>query len=150
MKGKLLLTLAVAAVLVLSVAACSSLKKAAEETKKTTETPVTTTPGETTTTEGNITHTKVGNTHTYSGKLRGVNDSNKIDLFLNSSNVDVKFTWPSGAEYHAKVLGMTGNELGDFNLNEGDVVNLTGGGKFSLIVYSRGGDGGWTATYTDQ
>ena len=36
--------------------------------------------------------------------------------------------------------------LGDFDLKEGDKLELTGGGKFSLEVYSRGDNGYWAAT----
>lgn len=149
MKGKLLLTVALAAVLAVSIIACGKLKKAAEEKNKPTET---TTPTPTTPTPeaGAVTKTKVGNTYTFAGKLRGVNDSNKFDIFLESKKVSVVFTWPSGAEFHCKVLGMSGDELGDYNLNKGDTVELTGGGKFSLIIYSKGGDGIWTGVYTDK
>ncbi len=146
MKAKLWLTLALVVVLATAVVACSKLKKQAEKEVKGVETP-TTTP--TTTTEGSVTKSTSGNTTTFAGTLRGVNDSNKFDVFLNKDKVSVVFTYPSGAVFHVKVLGMTGNELGDFNLAEGETIDLTGGGKFSLIVYSTNGDGAWTGTYTE-
>jgi len=149
LKKKLWFTLALVVVLVISVGACSRLKKASDIATKPGETPTTpTTP--TTPDVGSVTKTKVGDTYTYSGNLRGINDSNKFDLFLNSKSVDVVFTFPAGAGYSCKVLGMSGDELGDYELDKGDTITLSGGGKFSLIVYSGGGSGAWTATYTDK
>jgi hypothetical protein len=81
--------------------------------------------------------------------LRGANDSNKFDVFAESDKIEVEFDWPDDTYFHVKVLGMSGDELGDFDLSEGEIIELTGGGKFTLIVYSRSGDGPWTATYTD-
>lgn len=133
------------------VVACDKLKGKSEDTS----TPITTTspvptPPTTTTTEGSVTKTVVGKTTTLSGTLRGVNDSNKVSIFLNDNAVSVIFTYPSGSDFGVKVLGMSDNELGDFRLNEGDTIDLSGGGKFTLIVYSRGGSGPWTATYTED
>lgn len=91
----------------------------------------------------------MGDTTTFAGKLRGTHDSNKFDVFAESDFIEVDFDYPSDAQVYVKVLGKTGNELGEFDLSEGDVVELTGGGKFSLIVHSRGGGGPWSATYTD-
>jgi len=134
--------LALAAILAVAVIACSKLKGKTEET---TPTPPTTTPE-----AGTVTKTKVGNTTTYAGSLRGPNDSNKFEIFTEDKAIDVKFSYPSGAKYGVKVIGMAGDELGEFSLPEGDVINLTGGGKFTLIVYSSGGSGAWTATFTED
>lgn len=150
MKKRLLFTLALVMVLAIAVVACSKLKGVTEkETKTTTPTTTTTT---TTTPEpeaGKVTKTKVGSTTNLSGVLRGVNDSNKFDIFTEKQQLSITFTWPKGAEYHVKVHGMSGDELGDFNLNDGEIIDLSGGGKFSLTVYSRSGEGAWSGTYTE-
>ena len=66
-----------------------------------------------------------------------------------SDFIEVEFDYPSDAQFYVKVLGKTGNELGEFDLAEGEIIELTGGGKFTLIVHSVGGSGAWSATYTD-
>jgi hypothetical protein len=145
LKVKLLITLAMAAVLCVAIVACSSLKGGEE--KKTTPAP---TPLPAPAPEaGKVSKVTSGDATTYSGVLRGVNDSNKFDVFAESEKIEVEFEWPDDTYFHVKVLGMAGDELGDFDLSEGEVIELTGGGKFTLIVYSRAGDGAWTATYTE-
>jgi hypothetical protein len=145
LKVKLFTTLAMAAVLCVAIVACSSLKGDKEE-----KTTPMTTPAPTPTPEaGKVSKTTAGDTTTLTGVLRGANDSNKFDVFAESDKIEVEFDWPDDTYFHVKVLGMSGDELGDFDLSEGEIIELTGGGKFTLIVYSRSGDGPWTATYTD-
>jgi len=143
LKAKLFVTLAVAAFLCAAIVACSSLKGGEES--KPTPTPTPTPEVE----EGKVTKTVVGDTVTHAGKLRGTNDSNKFDLFLDSDYVEVEFDVPSGSAFYVKVLGKSGNELGEFDLADSDVIELSGGGKFTLIVHSQGGGGAWSATYQD-
>ncbi|MEE9455952.1 MAG: hypothetical protein V3W11_02235 [bacterium] len=145
MKVKLFITLATAAVLCVAIIACSSLKGGEEEKPAPTSTPAPTPEPEV----GKVTKATSGNTTTFTGVLRGANDSNKFDVFAENDLIEVEFVWPDETFFHVKVLGMAGDELGDFDLSEGEIIELTGGGKFSLIVYSRSGDGAWTATYTD-
>lgn len=146
MKAKLLVTLATAAVLCVAIVACSSLKGGEEETTPAPSPAPAPAPAPE---AGKVTKTTRGDTTTFTGALRGVNDSNKFDIFAESDEIEITFDWPDEAYFHVKVLGMAGDELGDFDLSEGEVIELTGGGKFTLIVYSRGGDGPWTATYTE-
>lgn len=89
-------------------------------------------------------------TQTKSGYLNGTDDSESWDLNLKSKYVDVVFTWPLGAEYWVIVYGMYGDELGTFNLEEGETIQLSGGGKFTIEIYSVKGSGSWTATWTDE
>lgn len=89
-------------------------------------------------------------TFTKSGHLDGPDDSDTWDIDLNDKVVDVVFTWPLGAEYWVTVYGMYGDELGNFNLNEGETIQLSGGGKFTIEIYSVKGTGSWTATWEDQ
>jgi hypothetical protein len=143
LKIKFFVTLAVASVLAVAIVACSQLK-GGEETKPA-PTPAPTPEVE----EGKVSKTVKGDTVTYAGKLRGTHDSNKFDLFLEPDYVEVEFDYPSDAKFFVKVLGKTGDELGEFDLSEGEVIELSGGGKFSLIVHSQGGGGAWSATYTE-
>lgn len=145
MKVKLFITLATAAVLCVAIIACSSLKGGEEEKPAPTPTPAPAPEPEI----GKVTKATSGDTTTFTGVLRGANDSNKFDVFAENDLIEVEFVWPDETFFHVKVLGMAGDELGDFDLSEGEIIELTGGGKFTLIVYSRGGDGAWTATYTD-
>ncbi len=145
MKVKLFITLATAAVLCVAIVACSSLKGGEEEKPAPTTTPAPTPEPEV----GKVNKATSGNTTTFTGVLRGANDSNKFDVFAENDLIEVEFVWPDDTYFHVKVLGMAGDELGDFDLSEGEIIELTGGGKFALIVYSRSGDGAWTATYTD-
>ena len=89
-------------------------------------------------------------TFTKSGYLDGPGDSDSWDVNLENKFVDVVFTWPLGAEYWVTVYGMYGDELGNFNLNEGETIQLSGGGKFTIQIYSVKGAGSWTATWEDQ
>ena len=145
MKVKLFITLATAAVLCVAIIACSSLKGGEEEKPAPTPTPAPAPEPEI----GKVSKATSGNTTTFTGVLRGANDSSKFDVFAESDLIEVEFVWPDDTLFHVKVLGMAGDELGDFDLSEGEIIELTGGGKFTLIVYSRSGDGAWTATYTD-
>lgn len=141
MRIKLIPALATAAILSVAMIACGSLKKGEEA--EPTEAPATVFEPET----GKVSKTRVGNATTYSGVLRRVNDSNKLDVVTENDELEVEFDWPDGASFFVKVIGAAGDELSDFDLSESGVVELKGGGKFTLIVHSRGGDGPWTATY---
>jgi hypothetical protein len=88
-------------------------------------------------------------TQTKSGYLDGTDDFESWDLNLTSKVVDVVFTWPLGSEYWVTVYGMYGDELGTFNLEEGETIQLSGGGKFTVKVFSVKGSGSWTATWKD-
>lgn len=145
MKVKLFITLATAAALCAAIIACSSLKGGEEEKPAPAPAPAPAPEPE----AGKVSKITSGNTTTFTGVLRGANDSNKFDVFAESDLIEVEFDWPDDTYFHVKVLGMAGDELGDFDLSEGEIIELTGGGKFTLIVYSRGGDGPWKATYTD-
>jgi len=87
---------------------------------------------------------------TETGYLSGPGDSESWDLNLKNKVVDVVFTWPLNAEYWVTVYGMHGDELGNFNLNEGETIQLSGGGKFTIKIYSVKGAGSWTATWEDR
>ena len=83
----------------------------------------------------------------FSGYLYDDQAEARFDVYAEAEFLDVTFTYPATAEFHVKVLGQTGKELGDFALAEGPVIQLKGGGKFTFIVYSESGGGVWTAFY---
>lgn len=83
----------------------------------------------------------------FSGYLYDEGTEARFDVYAETQLLDVTFTYPATADFHVKVLGQTGKELGDFALAEGPVIQLKGGGKFTFVVYTESGGGGWTAFY---
>jgi hypothetical protein len=71
-----------------------------------------------------------------SGYIKDNTDEDEFAVLGDSDDIDVIFDWPAGAEFWVTVYGRNHNELGDFDLNDGDTINLTGGGLFFLEVYS--------------
>jgi len=63
--------------------------------------------------------------------------------------LEVPFTYPAGSvDFWVKVVGQDGyTVLGDFDLDAGEVIQLSGGGTFYVTVYSKMGAGNWSATY---
>lgn len=84
-----------------------------------------------------------------SGYIKDNTDEDEFAVLGDSADIDVIFDWPAGAEFWVIVYGRDHNELGDFDLTEGDTVNLTGGGLFFLEVYSVSGIGAWAAEWSD-
>ena len=83
----------------------------------------------------------------FSGYLYDERTKVRFDVVAETELLDVTFTYPATADFHVKVLGQTGKELGDFSLAEGPVIELKGGGKFTFVVYTESGGGAWTAFY---
>jgi hypothetical protein len=83
----------------------------------------------------------------FAGFLYNENTKATFDVFTEKESLDLTFTYPAGSDFRILVLGQDGNKLGDFTLKEGPVITLTGGGKFTLVVYSERGGGPWTAYY---
>jgi len=83
-----------------------------------------------------------------SGTLSGTGASESFDINTTKDYLEVTFTWPANASYWVKVHGQDGSLLGEFDLANGEIIQLYGGGKFTLTVYSVSGSGAWTATYT--
>ncbi len=81
---------------------------------------------------------------TESGYLNGPGSS--YTFTVNAGNVnylEVPFTYPKGqVKFWVKVVGQDGSSvLGDFDLDNGEVIQLSGGGTFYLTVYSKMGAG---------
>jgi hypothetical protein len=81
------------------------------------------------------------------GYLDDVGDADHFTINVSSDELDVTFSYPDGAVFSVLVLGKTGKNLGYFDLTEGEVISLTGGGKFTLVIISHVGDGKWSAWY---
>jgi len=89
----------------------------------------------------------VAETVDFAGYLRDEGTQAQFDVYAEPALVDVTFTYPATADFHVKVLGESGKVLGDFALEDGPVIQLKGGGKFTLVVYTESGGGVWTAFY---
>jgi len=83
---------------------------------------------------------------TWTGYIYGETTKDRFDLIAPSDRVTARFKIPADSHFYCRVYGRTGNLLADFDLKEGDKIELTGGGKFSLEIYSRGDNGYWAAT----
>jgi len=81
------------------------------------------------------------------GYLDEIGDTDHFLINTSSDTLDVTFSYPATAEFWVLVLGKSGTNLGYFDLSEGEVIQLTGGGKFILVIISQSGDGQWTASY---
>jgi hypothetical protein len=88
------------------------------------------------------------NTCPYSGYLWGTGARSSFEVYSDSGELQVFFTWPSGAsDFRVKVTDNDGTEvLADQSLNEGDLFTLTGSGIFHFEIYSKWGSGCWKAT----
>jgi hypothetical protein len=72
-------------------------------------------------------------------------ESSSFEYEASNDNESVVFTWPDGANFWVKVYSSSGKVLGDYDLDDGNTITLTGGGKFKLKIYSKDGSGAWTA-----
>jgi len=84
---------------------------------------------------------------TANGSISNDNDWDVINLYANSTDIDVTFTFPQGQDFMVTVFGRSHNVLGEFHLLEGETINLTGGGQFYLLVHSLSGRGPWSAAW---
>lgn len=82
-------------------------------------------------------------------KIRGYLPNTDVEesftVYCSEDMQSIEFTWPDYSDFWVKVLGRSDNLLGTFQLSEGGIIELSGGGRFTLIVYSKDGRGPWTA-----
>jgi hypothetical protein len=90
--------------------------------------------------------TPSGEGPTWTGYIYGDATQDPFDLIAPGDKVTVRFKVPEEPHFYVRVYGKAGNLLRDFDLREGDKIELCGGGKFSLEIYSRGDSGYWAAT----
>lgn len=84
-----------------------------------------------------------------SGYITDNTDEDEFALLADSDDIDVIFDWPAETVFWVTVYGRDHNELAEFDLTEGDTINLTGTGLFFLEVFSTSGYGAWSAEWTD-
>jgi hypothetical protein len=85
------------------------------------------------------------------GFLEGSGDFTTFIVNAHVDYVEVSFTYPAGmVDFWVTVLGEDGtSELGNFDLDEGEIIQLVGGGVFYVKIYSREGAGEWSAVYNE-
>ena len=114
--------------------------------------PTTTTPGAPPTGPGVAPTTPMmpAGPITESGYLSGPGQSYTFTVDAGTTDLlEVTFTYPVGSvDFWVKVVGQDGYTiLGDFDLDNGEIIQLINGGIFYLTIYSRMGEGYWSATY---
>ena len=90
-----------------------------------------------------------GDKYVLAGSLYGPGDSGSFVIVAERDQVDVVFEWPEGeTDFWVKVYGGEGEVLGDFDLDNGEIIQLfERGEEFTLEIYSKDGGGHWRATY---
>ena len=85
----------------------------------------------------------------HGGTLSGPGDSESFSVIPQSDQLDVVFEWPEGeVDFWVKVYGEEGDVLGDFDLDNGEIIQLfSKGEEFTLEIYSKEGGGYWRAAY---
>ncbi len=85
------------------------------------------------------------------GYLSGAGDFKTFIVNAQVDYIEVTFSYPKGtADFWVRVIGEDGVEiLGDFDLKNGEIIQLMGGGTYYLKVYSKEGAGNWSAVYRE-
>ena len=81
------------------------------------------------------------------GYLNGSGDYCNWSIYSQTNYLDVTFSYPAGyADFWVEVVGEDGyTVLGDFDLDNGEIIQLMGGGMFYITIYSNNGAGNWSA-----
>jgi hypothetical protein len=87
--------------------------------------------------------------HSENGYVSGTDDFDEFVVYANSDYIEITFEYPAQADFWVTVYGMSDNLLGDFRLADGEIIQLSGGGKFTLIVTSEYGGGEWSCYWDD-
>jgi len=84
-----------------------------------------------------------------SGYISNKKEVDSFIIYCNIQNVELAFEYPEKAKFFVRVEGQYGDELGTFDLSEGGkYITLTGGGLFTIYIYSEKGKGEWSAWVT--
>ncbi len=78
-----------------------------------------------------------------SGYLENSSEVDKIKVDSIVDTVHAVFEWDSGMELWVEILSENDESLGEFNLDDGNVIDLTGTGIFILQLTARSGYGNW-------
>jgi hypothetical protein len=83
------------------------------------------------------------------GYLTGPGDSCTWSIYAYSNYLEVPFTYPKGSvDFWVEIVGQDGyTVLGNFDLDNGEIIQLSGGGTFYLTIYSNYGSGKWNASW---
>lgn len=80
------------------------------------------------------------------GYLEATGDEQYFEVYAgNDTYVEVTFDFPYGVDFWIDVYGQYGNLLGSYGPKQGNVIQLSGGGKFTVYITSEGGSGSWSA-----
>ena len=81
------------------------------------------------------------------GSLYGPGDACTWSIYSSVNTLNVTFSYPKGSvDYWVEVVGQDGyTVLGNFDLDNGEIIQLMGGGTFYLTIYSNRGSGNWSA-----
>ncbi|MCP4230053.1 MAG: hypothetical protein GY771_07890 [bacterium] len=82
-----------------------------------------------------------------SGNLIGAGDSNEFPLYTQQDPTNVRFSYPKNADFQVTIYGREHNVLGDYRLEEGNEIQLIGGGQFFVEIYTKDEGGQWTASW---
>jgi hypothetical protein len=85
------------------------------------------------------------------GYLSGPGEFRTFIVNAKIDYVEITFSYPKGTvDFWVKVIGEDGVEvLGDFDLDNGEIIQLMGAGTFYLKIYSKEGAGNWSAVYRE-
>jgi len=78
-----------------------------------------------------------------SGSIKNTSQVDKISVNTRHNLIHVVFEFPRSLQLWVRIKGQTGIVLAEYNLAEGNLVTLNGGGQFTLEVFSKGGSGNW-------
>jgi hypothetical protein len=80
------------------------------------------------------------------GYLESAGDEQYFEVYAGSDTyIEVTFDFPYGVDFWVDVYGQYGNLLGSYDPRQGETIQLSGGGKFTIYVTSEGGNGAWSA-----
>lgn len=82
----------------------------------------------------------------FSGELSGTGEAEEFEVVADYSPYEIEFRTPVECSFWVTVFDEKRDEIGDFNLIDGNIIRLTGGGSFYLRVRSERGSGVWYAT----
>lgn len=84
---------------------------------------------------------------TVSGNLEEKGDADHFQIYSSEDELEVEFDWDEDMEIWVSVIGESGGHLGYFDMWDGNLITLTGGGSFTIVVISHAGKGYWKAKY---
>lgn len=82
------------------------------------------------------------------GQIRTVSQVDKIAIDTDESPIYAVFYWDEEMQLWVRVLGQTGTQLGEFDLGNASQITLSGGGRFTLEVFSISGIGNWEVDFS--